>query len=146
MVLPTITFTLVFFPHLGQIKYPLTFTFTVTSCDVEFVAEQAGLEPTPPISARNGLAIRRSTCYAYCSVLVGQARLELAMSKEPDLQSGAIPITLYCPVWRKVEDSNPQETIADLHAGFLDRCDSRYTNLPYSVIPPNDPRYSKPAV
>ena len=24
--------------------------------------------------------------------------------------------------WRKMEDSNPQETIADLHVGFLDRC------------------------
>ena len=23
---------------------------------------------------------------------------------------------------RKMEDSNPQETIADLHVGFLDRC------------------------
>lgn len=33
--------------------------------------------------------------------------------------------------WRKMEDSNPQETIADLHVGFLDRCANHYTNLPY---------------
>ena len=30
-----------------------------------------------------------------------------------------------------MEDSNPQETIAGLHIGFLDRCANRYTNLPY---------------
>ena len=30
-----------------------------------------------------------------------------------------------------MEDSNPQETIADLHVGFLDRCANHYTNLPY---------------
>lgn len=32
--------------------------------------------------------------------------------------------------WRKMEDSNPQETIADLHVGFLDRCANHYANLP----------------
>ena len=29
-----------------------------------------------------------------------------------------------------MEDSNPQEIIAYLHVGFLDRCASHYTNLP----------------
>ena len=32
------------------------------------LAEQAGLEPTHRNPSVNGLAIRRSTCYAYCSV------------------------------------------------------------------------------
>ena len=30
-----------------------------------------------------------------------------------------------------MEDSNPQEIIAYLHVGFLDRCANHYTNLPY---------------
>ena len=30
-----------------------------------------------------------------------------------------------------MEDSNPQEIITYLHVGFLDRCASHYTNLPY---------------
>ena len=29
-----------------------------------------------------------------------------------------------------MEDSNPQENIAALHAGFLDRCANHYANLP----------------
>ena len=29
-----------------------------------------------------------------------------------------------------MEDSNPQETIADLHVGFLDRCHTSLANLP----------------
>ena len=32
------------------------------------VAEQAGVEPAHRSPSVNGLAIRRSTCYAYCSV------------------------------------------------------------------------------
>ena len=39
-------------------------------------------------------------------------------------------IALPYGIWRRVEDSNPQGTIADPHVGFLDRCDSRYTNSP----------------
>ena len=36
-------------------------------------------------------------------------------------------------IWRKMEDSNPQENIAALHVGFLDRCANHYANLPYLV-------------
>ena len=44
------------------------------------LAEQAGLEPThrnPPV---NGLAIRRSTCYAYCSVWGGDPEGTLTLT------------------------------------------------------------------
>ena len=33
--------------------------------------------------------------------LVGKAGLEPAMSYEPELQSGAVPITLYSPIYAK---------------------------------------------
>ena len=45
-----------------------------------------------------------------------------------------LPSAVGLGFWRKMEDSNPQETIADLHIGFLDRCATRYTNLPYCRI------------
>ena len=63
---PGNTRTFVGFPHLGQMMYPLLFTFTVSSSYV--VAEQAGVEPTRQHPPTNGLAIRCRTCYAYCSI------------------------------------------------------------------------------
>ena len=39
--------------------------------------------------------------------LVGKAGLEPAMSYEPDLQSGAVPITLYFPICAKKPEKMP---------------------------------------
>lgn len=70
---------LVFFPHFGQIRKPFLLT-SIFPSRVSELAEQAGLEPThrnPPV---NGLAIRRSTCYAYCSVLDGDPEGTLTLT------------------------------------------------------------------
>lgn len=40
------------------------------------LAEQAGLEPAHRNPSVNGLAIRRSTCYAYCPVYKARGRFE----------------------------------------------------------------------
>lgn len=86
-----------------------------------FLAEQAGLEPTPPCIRWNGLAIRCITSY---DITVPCVRA-CATSKQPlrlnDTGLVARPPSRQA-LWRKMEDSNPQETIADLHVGFLDRC------------------------
>lgn len=86
------------------------------------MAEQAGLEPAHRV---NDERISNPLHYLLCSLLrIWWDRLDLNQQclKEPDLQSGAVPITLYYPIWRKMEDSNPQDPITDVHVGFLDRC------------------------
>lgn len=49
------------------------------------------------------------------------------------LEGGASIQLSYTCVWRKMEDLNPQENIAALQIGFLDRCANHYANLPYLV-------------
>lgn len=146
------------------------------------VAEQAGLEPTPPMNKWNGLAIRSSTDYAYCSMccdrqgfapcmrfqhrakplwqvpiftainratgarifclsfnagLIGGRLIEpfyspfnIAFVPSPgyrtyspfSIPSSSVYLFHHYRIWRKMEDSNPQEIVTYLHVGFLDRC------------------------
>ena len=70
-------YSLTFFPfvavgnHLHNMTTPQTHCRANSDClgNLPLMAEQAGLEPTHRIPSMNGLAIRCSTCYAYCSVL-----------------------------------------------------------------------------
>lgn len=73
---PGITFVFVFPRQIGQIRNP--FSFTLTLFPPPSMVEQAGLEPVHRNPSVNGLAIRCSTCYAYCSVLEPQAGIEPA--------------------------------------------------------------------
>ena len=49
--------------------------------------------------------------------------MNLQRPEEPDLQSGAIPITLYLPIWRRRKDLNPQVLADDC---FLDSDATNY--------------------
>ena len=66
--------------------------------------------------------------YAYCSVL---PILRISANRFGSFFLAGLcwnrPAAFYVSAhkWRKMEDSNPQETIADLHVGFLDRCPDR---------------------
>lgn len=73
---PGITFAFVFLRQIGQIRKP--FSFTLMSFLPSRLAEQAGLEPARRNPSANGLAIRCSTYYAYCSILEPQAGIEPA--------------------------------------------------------------------
>ena len=55
-----------------------------------FVAEQAGLEPAHRNPSVNGLAIRRSTCYAYCSVCAKSQRKRRYAAFALALSSGVL--------------------------------------------------------
>ena len=79
------------------------------------LAEQAGLEPTRRNTPANGLAIRCSTTYAYCSIYLFRGMSQVSRIF---LHSGAL---CHAQGWRRVEDSNLQDPIADVHVGFLDR-------------------------
>lgn len=70
---------LVFFPHFGQIRKPFLLT-SIFPSRVSELAEQAGLEPAHGNPSVNGVATRRSTCYAYCSVLDGDPEGTLTLT------------------------------------------------------------------
>lgn len=67
-VVPGMTFVFVFPRQIGQRRNP--FSFTLTLSPPSSLAEQAGLEPTHRNPSANGLAIRCSTHYTYCSILL----------------------------------------------------------------------------